>query len=66
LLYQQIRAFPDAQVASGAPGLFSTELFLPWIANLMRAYQEQSESENGAFLPKHSKFSKAYYTKKVN
>jgi len=66
LLYLRIRAFEDTQVASGAPGLFSTELFLPGVANLMRAYQEQSDSENGAFLPKHSKFSKAYYTKKVN
>ena len=41
LLYQQIRAIPDTQVASGALGLFPIELFCAWITKLMLAYQEK-------------------------
>jgi hypothetical protein len=49
-----------------APGLFTHELFLPWIHNLMLVYQEQDNPENDSFERANTKYSKAYYTKKVN
>jgi len=58
--------FEDKGVGSSALGLFSDELFLPWIQRLMLAYQEQKETENDLFIPESTKYSKAYYTKKVN
>ncbi|HUD45152.1 MAG TPA: hypothetical protein VMR41_06415 [Patescibacteria group bacterium] len=57
--------FDDTSITLGAPGLFSIELFQPWIAKLMLAYKGQEESEYD-LIPKSTKFSKAYYTKKVN
>jgi hypothetical protein len=49
-----------------APGLFLFEHFLPWIQQIMLAYQEQKEEENDIFIPASTKYSKAYYTKKIN
>jgi hypothetical protein len=33
---------------------------------IMLAYQEQKEPENDLFKPMNTKYSNAYYTKKVN
>jgi len=49
-----------------AEGLSLIEHFLPWIYQIMLAYQELETSENDPFAPKTNKFSKPYYTKKVN
>jgi len=53
-------------VGSCAEGLSLIEHFLPWIHQIMLAYQAQETSENDLFGPSANKFSKAYYTKKVN
>jgi len=45
---------------------FSIEHFLPWIHQIMLAYQEQREEENDLYIPTDTKYSKAYYSKKVN
>jgi len=45
---------------------FLFEHFLPWIHQIMLAYQEQKEPENDLLIPQGFTFSKAYYTKKVN
>jgi len=50
----------------GAQSAFLVELFLPWIHNLMLAYQDQKELENDVFTPKTNRFSEGYYTKKLN
>jgi len=50
----------------GVPDAFSFEHFLPWIHQIMLAYQEQNDSEYDPFQPRIARFSKAYYTKKVN
>jgi hypothetical protein len=49
-----------------APDAFSFEHFLPWIWKIMLAYQDSENNENDEFTPRDSKFSKAYYTKKIN
>lgn len=58
--------FEDKGIGSSALGLFSDELFLPWIQKFMLAYQEPKETENNLIIPESTKYSKAYYTKKVN
>lgn len=60
-----ILIFPK-KVLYGAPERLSFELFLPWIHNLMLAYQEQKDIESDEFTLKESTFSTAYYTRKVN
>ena len=62
----QIRVFETDGVSSGAPGLFLFEHFLPWIYKIMLAYQEQKEKENDFLISTGTKYSKAYYSKKVN
>ena len=49
-----------------APDALLFEHFLPWIKKIMVAYQEPEVTENDQFVPKDSKFSIGYYTKKVN
>jgi len=66
LTYQSILIFEPERLKPGAPGLFTHELFLPWIHNLMLAYQEQNNPENDLFEPANTKYSKTYYTKKMN
>jgi len=39
---------------------------LPWIHQIIIAYQEQEDQENDLFIPKNITYSKAYYTKKMN
>ena len=53
-------------LASGAPIDFSDELFLPWIHKIMLAYQDHEDQENNVIHPAITKFSKAYYLKKMN
>ncbi len=49
-----------------APEGLSFEHFLPWIDKIMLAYQDNKGSEKDEIVPQGTKFSKGYYTKKVN
>lgn len=42
------------------------EHFLPWIQKIMLAYEIISGDETDPFPPEGTRFSKGYYTKKVN
>jgi len=49
-----------------APDALLFEHFLPWIQKIMLAYEIISGDEADPFPPEGTRFSKGYYTKKVN
>ncbi len=57
--------FDDDVITPSAPGLFSIELFCAWIDKLMVIYDKDS-SNTDIFGSENKKYSKAYYSKKVN
>ena len=66
LLYQAIRAFDNTRIPFGTPDAFLFEHFLPWLYKIMIAYQNQQDIQDDELIPQGNKFSKGYYTKKVN
>ena len=49
-----------------APDALLFEHLLPWIQKIMIAYEIKSDHENDEIPPHGSKYSKGYYSKKVN
>ena len=49
-----------------APDALLFEHFLPWIQKIMLAYEIISGDEKDPLPPEGTRFSKGYYTKKVN
>ncbi len=59
-----IRIYPTISSAEDA---LCFEHVLPWIHQIMLAYEEQEDCDDDPFNPnKHNKFSIAYYSKKLN